>query len=209
MVAGGALAVGASVAAALWLPRVPAWRRAQYGRRVESGVAAATLAMSAALAGGGSIRAAIGGAARELEGPISVELRRAAIELEAGGPLDDALDGLIARAPSRSVIRVAAAIQLQRRSGGDLASLLRRIAASLEEERRAAEEARAATSQARVTSHMVLALPVCGLAFAELAAPGLVGRMLGSSVGAACLVTALCLQVVGALAVRRLARTGL
>ena len=37
--------------------------------------------------------------------------------------------------------------------------------------------------QARVTSMMVLALPPAGIAFAEVASPGLVGRMLGSPIG--------------------------
>jgi tight adherence protein B len=200
------VAVAAAAAGALWLPRVAVWRRGRYGRRVEAGAAPAALALSGALAGGQSIRAAIGSAARELEGPISVELHRTAIELGTGASLDAALDGLVARAPSQSILRLAAAIQLQRRSGGDLASLLRRIAGSLEEERRATEDARAATAQARVTSAMVLALPPAGMALAELASPGLVGRMIGSDVGAALVVCALGLQCGGALAVRRLAR---
>jgi tight adherence protein B len=208
VIAGGWLALGAGLAGALWPPRVAVWRRERYGRRVEAGVASAALSISGALSGGGSIRAAIGSAAHELEGPIAIELRRTAVELGAGASMDAALDGLVARAPSRSILRIAAAIQLQRRSGGDLASLLRRIAASLEDERRATEEANAATAQARVTSFMVLALPPAGMALAELASPGLLGRMLGSQPGASLVILAAGFQAAGALAVRRLARIG-
>jgi tight adherence protein B len=188
------------------LPRVAMWRRARYGRRVEAGAAAAALSISGALAGGGSIRAAVASAAHELDGPIALELRRTAVELEAGASLDVALDGLVTRAPSPSIVLIAAAVQLQRRSGGDLAALLRRIAASLEDEHRAAEEANAATAQARVTSAMVLALPPAGVGLAELASPGLLGRMLGSPLGASLVLAALGLQAIGALAVRRMAR---
>jgi tight adherence protein B len=205
-VAGRGLALVAAIAAAVSLPRVAMWRRARYGRRVEAGAAAAALSISGALAGGGSIRAAIAAAARELEGPVSVELSRAAVELDSGASLDAALDGLVGRAPSRAIGLIAAAIQLQRRSGGDLAALLRRIASSLEDERRGVEEAHAATAQARVTALMVLALPPLGVALAELASPGLVGQMLGSQVGASLVAAALVFQVAGALAVRRLAR---
>ena len=206
--AGGWFAAGAGMAAALWLPRVAVWRRERYGRRVEAGVASAALSISASLSGGSSVRAAIASAANELDGPIAIELRRTAVELGAGASLDAALDGLVGRAPSRSIVRMAAAIQLQRRSGGDLASLLRRIAASLEDDRRATEEANAATAQARVTSVMVLALPPAGMAFAELASPGLLGRMLASQLGASLVILAFGFQAAGALAIRRLARIG-
>ena len=206
IIGGGGAALVVGVAGTLLLPRVATWRRARYGRRVEAGAAGAALSMSGALAGGGSIRAALAAAAHELDGPIAIELRRTAVELEAGASLDGALDNLIARAPSRSMLLITAAVQLQRRSGGDLAALLRRIAASVEDEHRAAEEASTATAQARVTSTMVLALPPAGIAFAELASPGLVGRMLGSTIGVSLVIAAGGLQAVGAVAVRRLAR---
>jgi tight adherence protein B len=187
-------------------PRVATARRLRYGRRVEAGAGAAAIAIAGALAGGSSVRSAVGAAAGELEGPVSIELGRVAVQLEAGASIDLALDGLVSRAPSRSISLIAAAIQMQRRSGGDLAALLRRIASSLEDERRAAEEAAAATAQARATSVLVVALPPMGLVLAELASPGLVGRMIGSPLGASLVMAAVVLQVVGALAVRRLAR---
>jgi tight adherence protein B len=206
LLGGGRLALVAAVVAAAMVPRAAQQRRLRYGRRVERGAAQAALSISGALAGGGSIRAAITSAATELNGPIALELGRTAVELEAGASVDAALDGLVARAPSGSVVLICAAIQLQRRSGGDLAALLRRIAASLEDEQRATEEARAATAQARVTSTIVLALPPAGILLAELASPGLLGRILASPIGAAFIATALGLQALGAVAIRRLAR---
>jgi tight adherence protein B len=208
IVGGVALALVAAAAAAFALPRLATWRRLRYARRVEAGAADAAQAMASALAGGGSIRAAVGVAAGELTGPIAVELRRTAVELDAGARVDRALDGLVARAPSSSIMLIAAAIQLQRRSGGDLAAFLRRLAASLEDERRATAEAYAATAQARVTATIVMALPPAGMVLAELASPGLVGRMFGSPVGAMLVVVASGLQVAGAVIVRRLARVG-
>ena len=205
---GGRVAVAGAIGGALALSQAATWRRTRYARRVAAGAAPAAQAMAGALAGGGSIRAAIGAAAMELEGPISVELRRTAVELEAGARLDAALDGLVDRAPSPGIVLLAAAVQLQRRSGGDLAALLRRLARSLEHERRAAEEANAATAQARMTSTMVLALPPAGMVLAELASPGLIGRMLGSAIGMTLLALAVALQLGGAVLVRRLARVG-
>jgi len=205
---GGRTAAVGAVGGAVALPRAATWRRTRYARRVADGAGAAAQAMAGALAGGGSIRAAIEAAAIELEGPIAVELRRTALELEAGARLDGALDGLVDRAPSPGIVLLTAAVQLQRRSGGDLAALLRRLARSLEQERRAAEEANAATAQARMTSTVVLLVPPAGMVMAELASPGLAGRMLGSSVGATLIAVALMLQVGGGILVRRLARVG-
>ena len=196
----------AGLAGALAAPRAATARRTRYSHRVEAGAGPAAVAIAGALTGGSSVRTAVGAAAREVDGPVSIELARVAVQLEAGASLDSALDGLVSRAPSRSITLIAAAIQMQRRSGGDLAALLRRIASSLDDERRAADEAAAATAQARATSVLVVALPPVGLVLAELASPGLLGRMIGSPVGASLVMAALALQVVGALAVRRLAR---
>ena len=203
---GSRMGVLGAIAGVLALPRAATLRRSRYARRVAAGAGPAAQAMAGALAGGGSIRAAIGAAAGELEGPISVELGRTALELEAGARLDTALDGLVDRAPSPGIVLLAAAIQLQRRSGGDLAALLRRLARSLEHERRAAEEADAATAQARMASTLVLLVPPAGMAMAELASPGLIGRVLGSSLGATLIGAGLALQVGGGILVRRLAR---
>jgi tight adherence protein B len=203
---GGRAAVAGAIAGALALPRAATWRRARYARRVAAGAGPAAHAMAGALSGGASIRTAIGAAAGELEGPISIELRRTAVELEAGARLDAALDGLVDRATSPGIVLLAAAVQLQRRSGGDLAAVLRRLARSLEQQRRAAEEADAATAQARMTSTLVLLVPPAGMLMAEVASPGLIARMLGSSLGAMLVAAAVGLQLCGGVLVRRLAR---
>ena len=108
---------------------------------------------------------------------------------------------------SRAVTLIVAAMQVQRRSGGDLPGVLRDVGMALEQERRLLEEARAATAQARFTAVVVIALPVCGVALGALASPGLVGRMMASPLGIGLLVAALALQVSGAVLIRRLART--
>jgi tight adherence protein B len=99
-----------------------------------------------------------------------------------------------------------AAIRLQRRSGGNLAALLRDVAAALEDQGRLEADARAETAQARFTSTVVLAMPFCLLALYELVSPGTVGRLAGSAIGAWLIGAAVAMQAAGALLVRRLAR---
>jgi tight adherence protein B len=101
---------------------------------------------------------------------------------------------------------MVAAILLQREAGGDLAGLLRALAADLETARRAEGEARTATAQARFTAVLVAALPLGAAVLAELAAPGSAAAVLGHPIGAALVVAALVLEGLAFVAVTRLSR---
>ena len=81
--------------------------------------------------------------------------------------------GVRRRARSPAWDTIVAAVLLQRDAGGDLAGLLRELAASLEAAERIERDARAATAQARFTAWVVLALPAGAAVLAELARPGL------------------------------------
>src|SRR4051812_50174648 len=84
------------------------------------------------------------------------------------------------RVRSHGIDTIVAACLLQRRSGGDLARLLRDSARALEDQERLMRDARAATAQARFTGWIVVALPVAGAGLAELAQPGYLGSLAGS-----------------------------
>ncbi len=193
---------------AAWLaPRVVALRRRRYGRRLDEGAAGAARAIADAITAGASPRRSVAVAAHRLSGPIGQELGRTAWELEMGAGTEAALERLRARSASRAVALIVAAMQVQRRSGGDLASVLRDVATALEQDWQVIEEAQVATAQARFTAILVLALPLCGIALGALASPGLPERMIGSSLGAGLLMASLALQLSGALLIRRLARS--
>jgi tight adherence protein B len=96
---------------------------------------------------------------------------------------------------------------LQRRAGGDLASLLRGCARAFEDEARLLGEVRAATAQARFTGTVVVLLPLGGAGLAELASPGFVGRLAAFPLAAWLVGMAIAMQVAAAFAIRKLART--
>lgn len=199
-------ALAMALAAAIVAPRALVWRRERYARRLGEGAAAAASRIADALASGHTTRAAISIAASELEGPIGRELSAVAAELEVGSTTDAALAAFRDRAGSRRIDLLVAAICLQRRSGGNLAALLREMAAALEDRTRLEAEARAETAQARFTSTVVLAMPFCLLGLGEVASPGTIGRVLGSAIGVWLVGSAAAMQLGGALLVRRLAR---
>jgi tight adherence protein B len=203
---GMAAAVGLGLGGAWLGSRALVWRRERFRRAVDAGAANAAVALADALSAGRSVRGAMAVAAADLSGAIGVELRRSVRELELGATTEAALERMRLACRSRRVDLICAAIRLQRRSGGALATLLREIAVTIEAQDRLLDEARAASAQARFTSWIVLALPFIGLALGELVAPGLVGSISASPAGRWLLGGAFALQVCGALLVVRLAR---
>ena len=181
-------------------------RREHYRRAVESESAALAVALADALAGGHSLRGALAEAAEGLGGPIGHELRRVSMELDAGARTDDALEALWLRAGSANLDTVVAACLVQRRAGGDLSLLLRECAEAFGDQARLEDEVRSATAQARFTGVVVVALPIGGAMLAELASPGFIAGLWGSLLTAWLVGIAVVLQVVAAVAIRRLGR---
>jgi tight adherence protein B len=152
------------------------------------------------------VRGAIGEAGGSLPGPVGEELREAARALALGERTELVLEGLRARARDASWDVIAAAISLQRTSGGDLARLLRDLAVAIDERARSEADARAATAQARMTAWIVAALPVGAAALAQLADPSALGTLTATGPSTALACAALVCEVSGVLVVRALVR---
>jgi tight adherence protein B len=118
------------------------------------------------------------------------------------------LERLWVRARDSAWETIVAAILLQRDAGGDLAALLRSIAARLEDSARVEAEARTATAQARFTAWLVALLPLGAAVLAELARPGYIGSMLHAPLAPIMLGAAGTCQLVACVAIRRIARMG-
>jgi tight adherence protein B len=189
--------------------RLLAARRRAYARRVDAGAARAAVVLADSLAGGRSIRGALEAAAGRLQGATAVEFGRVASDISLGLTTDEALDRLRRRSGSRRIDMVVAAIRLQRRAGGDLARLLRDIAATAEETERLGEDARAATAQARFTGLLVSGFGPLTILLAELAAPGTTNRVLATGGGMALLCVAAVMQAGGAVAIHRISKVRL
>jgi tight adherence protein B len=181
-------------------------RRERYVAAVRTGAAPAARAMAASLAAGRSVRTAIADAATDLPGAAGHELRMAAHALAIGEPTDAVLERLRKRAGGGPWDTLVAALLLQRDAGGDLAGLLRGLAQSLEASARAESDARAATAQSRATAGIVTGLPAAAAALAELASPGFLKSLLTNPISLALTLSALTLQAIAILCVKRLAR---
>jgi tight adherence protein B len=200
--AGAALAAGGPSVLRTLVRR----RRRRYRAELARAAPAVARSVADALAAGHAISRALAEAARGVEGAAAVELRALGRALALGQSLDGALATLQARAGSRAYDTLATAILLQRDAGGDLVSLLRELARAQEAAVRCAQDARAATAQARFTGVLVGVLPAGAAALAELASPGALGSVLRSPLSLWLAAFAGFLQLLGLLAIRRLGR---
>lgn len=211
-IASGWFLAGATVALPLAIagPALAAWavkaRRRRYRRAVERTLPDVAVAVADSLSAGRSLRASLPAAATSLDGPAAVELARLGAELDLGAPTAGAVGAWQRRMRSPRVDAFAAALLSQRLAGGDLAGLLRRFGEGASERDRAAEDARAATAQARFTGLLVVAMPTGGALFAELLQPGFLAKVLGGPASAVLLMLAAALQVAGFVAIRRFSR---
>jgi tight adherence protein B len=191
-------------------PAIAAWAigrgRRRYRAAVERALPDISFAVADSLSAGRSLRASLPAAAASLDGPAAVEMRRLGAELELGAPTAATVAEWRNRLGSARVDAFAAALLSQRLAGGDLAGLLRRFAEGAAERDKVADDARSATSQARFTGLLVVAMPSGGALFAELLQPGFLGKVLGSPAAAALLALAGGLQLLGFIAIRRLSR---
>jgi tight adherence protein B len=206
LIGGPAAALPLSVAGPAAMGWAISSRRRRYRRAVERSLPEVATAIADSLAAGASLRAALSAAARYLDGPPAAELARLGAELDLGAATVDAVAAWRRRMRSQRVDAFSAALLSQRLAGGDLAGLLRRFAAGAAERDRVAEDARSATAQARFTGLLVVAMPTGGALFAELVAPGFLGKLLSSSAAVVMLALAAALQLAGFVAIQRISR---
>lgn len=181
-------------------------RRRRYRGAIERALPEIAIAIADSLSAGRSLRASLPAAAVSLDGPPAVELARLGAELDLGSPTGAAIAAWRRRMRSARVDAFAAALLSQRLAGGDLAGLLRRFAEGAAERDRVVEDARAATSQARFTGLLVVAMPSGGALFAELIQPGFLVKVLSAPASAVLLGLAGALQLAGFVAIRRISR---
>ena len=90
--------------------------------------------------------------------------------------------------------------------GGRAADAIDGLATSLRHRLDAAAEARALSSQARLSAVVVGAAPIGYLAFSSLVDQRAVGVLVGTGVGRVCLVVGIALEALAALWIRRIVR---
>jgi tight adherence protein B len=188
---------------------VRAYLRRERTRRLEAFVAQLpelARVLANATNAGLSIHTAIGVAAEELDDPSRAELRRVATRVSFGAPLEDALQELDERLPSREIAVLTSTLIVSARSGGSLVTALRGIADTLETRKETRREIRTTLAQSLATGYLVIVMGFGLLFLLNTMAPGTVETMTTSPAGQVALVVAGSLFAGGFLAIRRMTR---
>ncbi len=150
------LAYGCSLLPYMYILR----RRSRRFARIEAQFPDALDSLARALRAGHPFAAAMEIVSSECDPPLSIELRRAAVEGNFGTSWAQALENLSARVPLLEVSMFSAAVQLQGRTGGKLSEVLATLAETMREAYSLKGEVKALAAHGRVTGVVLTVLPI-------------------------------------------------
>ncbi len=193
----------------LWAGRVGwlgAFRRRRQAVLLASQLAEMVRSVAGGLRSGASLSGSLALTAKESPQPVSDVLSGVVAGEAAGAGLDDGLARWASEAGDDDVGLVVAAVRMHRRAGGDLPSVLDRLAGTLDERTACRREVRSLTAQARLSGLVVGLLPVGFFAFLSLTSPRDMAAAYASPIGGFAIVAGLMLEGGAFLWIRHLLR---
>ena len=142
-------------------------------------------------------------ASRELADPAGAELRRVVEETQVGRSVEDALDALRDRLPSREVAVLMSTIVIQQRAGGDTVRALGELAQTLETRKELRREIVTLLSGVVFTSYIVAGMGAGTILLINTIAPGVMKEMTSAPIGIAGIVVAAVLWTIAFVLIRR------
>jgi tight adherence protein B len=158
--------------------------------------------MAGGLQAGYSLPQAVDSVVREGADPIAAEFNRALVETRLGVPVEDALEGVAERMESVDFGWTVMAIRIQREVGGNLAEILRNVAATLRERERLRRQVRVLSAEGRLSAWIIGLMPFVFALFLLLVRPGYFELLYTTAVGWILLGVSLVLMVVGVIWLR-------
>jgi tight adherence protein B len=177
--------------------------RSRRERRFSAALPAALERVAAELRGGGTVAGAVERLASTND-VVAADLRRVHVRAQLGVALVDSLAGWPADHDAPGVRATAGALSVAAAMGGRAAEAIDGLAASLRHRLDAVAEARALSSQARLSAVVVGTAPLGYLAFSSLVDPRSVTVLFATGVGRVCLAVGLGLEALAALWIRRI-----
>lgn len=141
---------------------------------------------------------------REFQEPLAGEFRRTFEEHNLGLPLDVALQKLAKRVPSLDVHFFVSAVLLQKRTGGNLAEILDKLAYVIRERFKLRGRIRAISAHGRMTGLALTCIPIGVAVIMFYVNPDYVKFFFFDDVGNLMLGAAILLQIIGYLIIRKI-----
>ncbi len=134
---------------------------------------------------------------REFNEPLAGEFRRTFEEHNLGLPIEVALQKLDVRVPSLDVHFFVSAVLLQKRTGGNLAEILDKLAYVIRERFKLRGRIRAVSAHGRMTAGALSCIPIAVAVLMFYTNPGYVTFFFTDDVGQMMLASAVGLQLIG------------
>lgn len=174
-------------------------------RRTESQLSELCDVMSSMLTAGFGYMQALREASAQVNGPLGYEVGRFLDAVAFGADFEDALGELRERLKSDDFEVVATALEVQRRTGGNLAEILQGVSETIRDRQAFHQELRTLTSRERFSAIIVAAFPIVLAVSLAALMPDVFGRLFTDPVGQIVLGIALGLDLLGYIVARRVA----
>lgn len=194
------MGAAASALPLLWLM----WRRKKRFKTFAAQLPDALELISRALRAGHSLAAGFSLVQEEMPSPIGVEFGRVFEEQNLGIPMEQALESLAGRIPNLDLKFFSTAIILQRQTGGDLAEILDKIGYIVRERFKIWGQVQALTGEGRLSGAVLLALPPLLFVAVFRLNRDYIMMLFTDPMGKQMLAGAIVMQVLGALAIRKI-----
>jgi len=125
------------------------------------------------------------------------------VDISLGYSVSESLERFVSQAPLPELRMIALALELQHRTGGNIAELLERSAGLQRQSLQMLRSLRAQTAQGRMSVRLVVAIPLGLVAVMSLVMPDYLGSFLSSGLGLALAALAVVLLCGGFIGVRR------
>jgi tight adherence protein B len=160
--------------------------------------------LSRSMRAGHALAVAVEMVFREFSDPLAVEFRRVFEEQNLGQPLEIVLRKLSDRIPSMDVQFFVSAVLLQKRTGGNLAELLDKLAQLIRERFKLRARIRAVSAQGIMSGRILTAIPLAVAALMFVVNPQYARFFFDDPIGRELMGAALGLQMAGYAIIRKI-----
>lgn len=157
-----------------------------------------------ALKSGFSLESSLNLVGQEIPDPVGTEFAILYEEQNLGVDLVQALENMARRIPSDDLIILTTAIAIQKRSGGNLAEVLGKIAEMIRERFQLRREIRIRTAQGRLSGAILVLLPPALVIIIMFVSPTYFDSFVEDPLGPYLVGIAVVLQVIGIFTIRRI-----
>ena len=145
-------------------------------------------------------------ASEHLADPMSSEIRLVLEQVQLGMPLPPALESMYRRIPEEDLGFLVVAVKIQSTVGSSLAEILQHVTASVRNRQRLKDQIQTLTAQSRMSAMIVSGLPALILLAFNFIRPGYARPLFYDPTGVKLLETAIFLDVLALVLMRRIAQ---